>query len=54
MEKKSFVLGYSQVINWFIAWAMFGFVNASGSSLMRSGAAELQGVELSDILQVLW
>lgn len=52
MEKKSFVLGYSQVINWFIAWAMFGFVNASGSSLMRSGAAELQGVELSDILQV--
>ena len=52
MQKKSFALGYAQIVNWFLAWAMMGFVNASGASLMRAGVAEANGIDLAAILQM--
>lgn len=52
MYKKNFLYGYAQIINWFISWMLFGFVNASGANVYRTGVAELHGIDYSSILQV--
>lgn len=49
--KKNFFMGYVQIALWFIAWVFFGFVNAAGGNIYRTGVSELHGIDFALILQ---
>ncbi|MBR2562111.1 MAG: MFS transporter [Eubacterium sp.] len=49
-QKKSFVVGHSQVVNWFIAWMFLAFINSAGTNIYRNGVCEYYGLDPAPIL----
>lgn len=48
--KKSFLFGYSQVVNWFLAWVFLGFVNSSGLNIYRNAICDYYQISPVPIL----
>lgn len=51
-EKKSFAFGYSQVVNWFLCWSFFGFINAAGINIYRNAICNMYEMDQAPILNV--
>ena len=48
--KRSFSFGYSQVVNWFLAWMFLGFVNSSGLNIYRNAICDYYQISPVPIL----
>lgn len=48
--KRSFSFGYSQIVNWFIAWMFLGFVNSSGLNIYRNAICDYYQISPVPIL----
>lgn len=48
--KKSFLFGYSQVVNWLLAWVFLGFVNSSGLNIYRNAICDYYQISPVPIL----
>ena len=48
--KRNFLFGYSQVVNWFLAWVFLGFVNSSGLNIYRNAICDYYQISPVPIL----
>lgn len=48
--KRSFSFGYSQVVNWFLAWVFLAFVNSSGLNIYRNAICDYYQISPVPIL----
>lgn len=53
MEKKSFLLGYSQIANWFLSWMLFNFTCTVSVSVYRDAVAGYHGISPAPLLDAV-